>query len=72
MRRTSTASELEPPVPPGLAKLSAPLRALADFLRIDDELIEVAAAGATGEAPAGPSRERDGEVGQVLAGRDQG
>jgi hypothetical protein len=50
-------SELEPPVPPGLAKLSAPLRALADFLRINDELIEVAAKGSSGEAPAEPSRE---------------
>ena len=49
--------ELEPPVPPGMAKLSAPLRALADFLRIDDELIEVAAKGSAGEAPAEPSRE---------------
>ena len=51
------ANEHEPPVPPGLAKLSAPLRALADFLRIDDELIEVAAKGSAGEAPAEPSRE---------------
>ena len=33
----------EPPCPPGLAKLSAPLRAFADFLRIDDDLIAVAA-----------------------------
>ena len=49
--------EVEPPVPPGMAKLSAPLRALADFLRIDDELIEVAAKGSAGEAPAEPSRE---------------
>ena len=47
---------LEPPVPPGLAKLSAPLRALAEFLRVDDELIEVAAAGSAGEPPAEPSR----------------
>ncbi len=48
--------EREPPVPPGLAKLSAPLRSLADFLRVDDELLEVAAAGSTGEAAAAPSR----------------
>jgi hypothetical protein len=33
----------EPPVPPGLGKLSAALTALADFLRIDDDLIAVAA-----------------------------
>jgi len=48
--------EVEPPVPPGLAKRSAPLRALADFLRVDDDLLEVAAAGSTGEAVAAPSR----------------
>ncbi len=47
---------LEPPVPPGLAKLSAPLRALAEFLRVDDALIEVAASGSAGEPPAEPSR----------------
>jgi hypothetical protein len=35
--------EAEPPVPPGLRELTAPLRALADFLRIDETLIEVAA-----------------------------
>ncbi|MGH8906742.1 MAG: hypothetical protein ACRD0K_09545 [Egibacteraceae bacterium] len=41
------ASELaddvvEPPVPPGLGSLTAPLRSLADFLRIDEDLIVVA------------------------------
>ncbi|MEO3802087.1 hypothetical protein [Nonomuraea sp. B1E8] len=35
--------ELEPPVPPGLGSLSAPQRALADFLRLDDDLLEAAA-----------------------------
>ena len=35
----------EPPCPPGLSTLSAPLRAFADFLRIDSDLIEVATAG---------------------------
>ena len=48
--------EMEPPVPSGLAKLSAPLRALADFLRVDDDLLEVAAAGRSGEPAAAPSR----------------
>jgi hypothetical protein len=33
----------EPPVPAGMKDLSAPLRALVDFLGIDTELIEVAA-----------------------------
>jgi hypothetical protein len=49
-------NETEPPVPPGLTKLSAPLRALADFLRVDDDLLEVAAAASTGAAAAAPSR----------------
>jgi hypothetical protein len=33
----------EPPVPPGLATLTAAQRALADFLRLDDDLLAVAA-----------------------------
>ncbi len=49
-------AQLEPPVPPGLSKLSTPLRSLAEFLRIDDDLIEAAAQGTEGEAPAEPSR----------------
>ena len=36
------ADSLEPPIPPGLAKLTAPLKALADFLRIDADLIATA------------------------------
>lgn len=34
---------LEPPVPPGLGSLSAPQRALAGFLRLDDDLLAAAA-----------------------------
>jgi hypothetical protein len=34
---------LEPAVPPGLAELSGPLRSLASFLRLDDDLLETAA-----------------------------
>jgi hypothetical protein len=37
--------ELEPPVPPGLAELSGPLQALADFLRLDPNLLAAAADG---------------------------
>lgn len=33
----------EPPVPPGLGQLSASLASLADFLRIDDDLLHIAA-----------------------------
>jgi hypothetical protein len=40
--------EPEPPVPPGLAELSGPQRALADFLRLDPDLL---AAGAEASEP---------------------
>jgi hypothetical protein len=36
-------NELEPPVPPGMTTLSAPLKALADFLYVSADLIQVAA-----------------------------
>src|SRR5581483_10793170 len=32
--------EVEPPVPPGLGNLSGPLRSLADFLRLDEALLD--------------------------------
>jgi hypothetical protein len=35
--------DLEPPVPPGLGTLTAPQRALAEFLRLDTDLVAVAA-----------------------------
>jgi len=35
--------DMEPPVPAGLGSLTAPQRALADFLRVDSDLLEVAA-----------------------------
>ena len=35
--------DLEPPVPPGLGTLTAAQRALADFLRVDDDLLAIAA-----------------------------
>jgi hypothetical protein len=56
--------EVEPPVPPGLGKLSAPLKALADFLWIDEDLLEVAAR-ASAAPPKGPSRQ---ELAAWLAG----
>ena len=34
--------DAEPPIPPGMAALNAPLRSLADFLRLDEDLIAVA------------------------------
>jgi hypothetical protein len=36
--------DMEPPCPPGLGKLTAPLEAFVEFMRIDRDLIEVAAA----------------------------
>jgi len=36
-------AELEPPVPAGLRELSGPLRAVVEFLRLDDDLLSVAA-----------------------------
>lgn len=35
--------QLEPPVPPGLRKLSAPFKALVNFFRLDEDLFAVAA-----------------------------
>lgn len=35
--------DIEPPVPPGLGQLSASLESLAQFLRIDEDLVDVAA-----------------------------
>ena len=51
------ADEVEPPVPPGLATLTGAQRALADFLRIDEDLLAAAASASPPAAPgtaAGP------------------
>jgi hypothetical protein len=50
-------SEIEPPVPPGLRQLSAPLRRFIDFIRLDPDLVEVAAAMSGEGVPSGPSTE---------------
>jgi hypothetical protein len=42
----------EPPVPAGLAKLSAAQQTLADFLRIEDDLLAAAAAVSAGDHPS--------------------
>jgi len=41
--------ELEPPVPPNLAKLNAPLKSFVDFMRIDTDLVAVAAENSISE-----------------------
>jgi hypothetical protein len=51
--------DLEPPVPPGLGQLSASLESLADFLRIDGDLLHVAAEAS---APFEDSRPQHEEV----------
>ena len=45
-------NEIEPPVPPGLRKLDGSLERLADFLRIDTDLLQVAAS-------ASPAMQKD-------------
>jgi hypothetical protein len=50
--------ELEPPVPPNLARLTASLRSLVDFLHLDEDLVAVAAAGSR-EAERGPDSDED-------------
>jgi hypothetical protein len=51
------ADHMEPAVPPGLATLSAPLREFAGYLRIEEDLIEVAAEASVALEAAGPSQE---------------
>jgi hypothetical protein len=63
--------EVEPPVPPGLGDLTAPLQALADFLRIDDSLIEVAAEASPPLAARGDSAEELRSWIKALAAREK-
>ncbi len=48
--------EIEPPVPPNLATLSAGQRSLVDFIRLDQDLLDTAAAGSRRRDPATPTR----------------
>ncbi|MFI5906001.1 hypothetical protein [Dactylosporangium sp. NPDC051541] len=48
--------EPAPPVPPGLANLSGPLRSLADFLRLDQDLLDTAAKASASLTARGPSK----------------
>lgn len=49
--------EVEPPVPPGLGQLSASLESLAEFLRIDSNLLQVAAQSSPSLGDSGLDRE---------------
>jgi hypothetical protein len=76
--------EVEPPIPAGLGALSASLRSLVDFLRIDQDLLAVAAEASDAiRGDAVPSqkqlaawvhalsdKEKDELILRVLAGRD--
>ncbi|MBQ0984003.1 hypothetical protein KBZ10_05585 [Streptomyces sp. F63] len=56
----------EPPVPAGLGELTAPQRALADFLRVDADLLAVAAQ-ASPAAPAKPARLTKKELAPLIS-----
>lgn len=48
---------VEPPVPPGLGDLTGPLQAFADFLRINEDLIQAAATRSPTEEASSSSQE---------------
>jgi hypothetical protein len=50
------ADDPEPRVPTGIKRLSASLRSMAEFLRIDAKLLKAVAASDVGEPPSAPSR----------------
>jgi hypothetical protein len=50
--------DAEPPIPPGMAALNAPLRSLADFLRLDEDLIAVAAEASEQQRDSSPSPQK--------------
>jgi hypothetical protein len=59
----------EPPVPPGLGQLSASLESLVDFLRIDPDLLEIAAQASRPLEEASPKKGEIREwVGKLPAG----
>jgi len=75
--------DAEPPIPPGMAALNASLRSLADFLRLDEDLIAVAAEASEEQKDSSPSpqelkrwvavlpaRERDALLVRLVLGDD--
>ncbi|MGH6635791.1 MAG: hypothetical protein ACRED0_06520 [Gammaproteobacteria bacterium] len=75
--------EIEPPVPAGLAQLSASLESLVEFLRVDTDLLQVAAEASApledrvpkpAEVRAWlaklPAVEKDDLLGRLIAGND--
>lgn len=49
-------NDVEPPVPPGLRKLTAPLESFASFTGLDADLIQAAAEASSDSPACGPSR----------------
>jgi len=75
--------EVEPPVPPGLGSLDAPLRSLVDFLRVDDDLLGAAAENSASEQCSALSweaimdwvaklslNEKDSVISELIEGKD--
>ena len=75
--------DIEPPVPPGLGQLSASLESLADFLRIDPDLLHVAARASLQMVDVGEQQEevrkwvaelqadeKDNVLARLIAGED--
>ena len=56
--------EVKPPVPPGLGQLSASLESLVEFLRLDADLLQVAA---TARSPLADNEPKQAEIRQWLA-----
>lgn len=74
---------MEPPVPPGMSRLSGPLQTLVDFLRLDAHLLAAVAQNDTASPPGGPSSgdfadwvaslaasEKDDLIAQLLSGEE--
>lgn len=61
---TFAPDNVEPPVPPGLRRLSASLESLAEFLRIDDKLLKAAATAGPAEIASKPKKE---EIARFIA-----
>jgi len=60
--------ELEPPVPPNLASMNAPLKSLVDFMRIDTDLVAVAAGNSASENRHADPKELKTWIGNLTEG----
>lgn len=61
----------EPPLPAGMSRLSGPLQRLADFLRLDEHLLQAALQGDAQAAPVEPSRAAMAAWVESLAGAEK-